>query len=74
MDCMVDFGPLQPDFNCVKPYQGKMFDLGVVFRPFGGLMRAPGSQLGDMALSDVDYAQQCCGWIVWQILSKKMIA
>ena len=47
-----------------------MVDLGGVFLPFGGLMGALGSQLGDMASWDVDEAQGCGGWIVWQILGR----
>ena len=42
LDCLANFGPLQVDFNCGKPCQGITVDLGGVFRPFGGLMRAPG--------------------------------
>ena len=36
MDCLANFGPLQLDFNCMKPCHGKTVDLGGVFRPFGG--------------------------------------
>ena len=32
--------------NCVKPCYGKTVDLGGVFRPFGGLMGAPGVTAG----------------------------
>ena len=45
-DCLAYFGPLRLDFNCVRPYQGKTVDLGGVFRPFGGLMGAPGVTAG----------------------------
>ena len=41
MDCLANFGPLQPDFNFMKPCQGKMVNLGGVFRTLGGLMGAP---------------------------------
>ena len=30
-----------------------------VFRPFGGLMEALGSQLGELVSYDVDEAQEC---------------
>ena len=42
MDCRAKFGPLQLDFYCVKPCEGKTVDLGGVFCPFGGWMGAPG--------------------------------
>ena len=42
MDCLANFEPLQPDFNCVKACKGKMVNLGVVFCQFGGLMGPPG--------------------------------
>ena len=42
MDCPAKFGPLQLDFYCVKPCEGKTVDLGGVFCPFGGWMGAPG--------------------------------
>ena len=42
MDCLANFEPLQPDFNCVKPCKGKMVNLGGVFHHFGGLMGPPG--------------------------------
>ena len=48
----------------------KRVDLGDVFRLFGGLMGSLGSRLGDMAPWDVDKAQGCGGWIVWQILGR----
>ena len=64
MDCLANFGLLQPDLNCVKPCQGKMVDFGDIFCPFGGLMGPLGSQLGDLASSDLDDAQQRSGWIV----------
>ena len=38
MDCLADFGPLQPNFIRVKPCQGKTAYLGGVFHPFRGLM------------------------------------
>ena len=41
-----------------------LVDLVSVFRPF----EAPGVMAGDMAAWDVDEAQGCGGWIVWQIL------
>ena len=41
MDCLANFGPLQLDFNCLKPCLGKTVDLGGVFHPFGSLMGAP---------------------------------
>ena len=47
MDCLANFGPLQPDFNCVKPCQGKMVHFRGVFLPFGGLMGAPGVKAGE---------------------------
>ena len=50
MDCWVKFGPLQPDFYCVKPCKGKMVNLGGVFCPFGGLMGAPGVTAGGHGL------------------------
>ena len=37
----------------------KKIDLGGVFRPFGGLMDALESQLGEMVSKDVDEAQGC---------------
>ena len=46
MDCLVNFGPLQLDLNCLKPCLGKMVDFGGVFRPSGGLMGAPGVKAG----------------------------
>ena len=50
MDCLANFGPLQLDFNCMKPCQGKTVDLGGVFRPFGGLMGTPGVMDGGEGL------------------------
>ena len=49
MDCLANLGPLRLDFTCMKPCYGKAVDLGGVFRPFGGLMGALGSQLRDIA-------------------------
>ena len=46
---LANFGPLQPDFNCVKPCQVRMVSLGGVFRPFGGLLRAPRVSAADFA-------------------------
>ena len=46
MDCLAYFGPLQLDFNCVRPCWGKMVILGGVFCPFGGLIGAPGLMAG----------------------------
>ena len=50
LDCLANFGPLQIDFNCMKPCQGKTVDLGGVFRPFWGLMGAPGVTAGGHGL------------------------
>ena len=50
MDCLANFGPLQLDFNCVKPCKGKTVDLEGVFYPFGGLMGAPGVTAGGYGL------------------------
>ena len=50
MDCLANFGPLQLDFNCLKPSLGKMIDLGGVFHPFGGLIGAPGPMAGGYGL------------------------
>ena len=50
MDCLANFGPLQPDFNYVKPCQGKMVNLGGVFCPYGGLMGALGVTAGGIGL------------------------
>ena len=46
MDFLANFWLLGPDFNCVKACKWKMVNLGVVFRPFGGLMGAPGVTAG----------------------------
>ena len=50
LDCLANFGPLQLDFNCVKPCQGITVDLGGVFCPSGGLMGAPGLMAGGDSL------------------------
>ena len=47
-----------------------MVDLGGALHPFGGLMGAPGVMAGGNGLRDVDEAQGCGGWIVWQILGR----
>ena len=51
MDFLANFGLPPLDFNCVKPYKGKMVDWGGgVFCPFGGLMGAPGVTSGGYGL------------------------
>ena len=50
MDCLANFGLLQPDYNCVKPLLGKMVNLGGVFHPHWGLMGAPGVLAGGLDL------------------------
>ena len=66
MDCLANFGLLQPDYNCVKPLLGKMVNFGGVFSILIGVWWEPlGSWLGDLTSWDVDEVQQCGGWITW---------
>ena len=41
MDCRAKFGPLQLDFYCVKPCEGKTVDLEGCFLSFWGLDGGP---------------------------------
>ena len=71
MDCLANFGLLQPDYNCVKPLLGKMVNFGGVFSILIGVWWEPlGSWLGDLTSWDVDEVQQCGGWITWITLSR----
>ena len=42
MNCLANFGPLQLNFNCVKPYLEETVDFVSVFCLFGDLMGALG--------------------------------
>ena len=46
MNCLANFGPLQLDFNCVKPCKEEMVDFLSVFCLFGDLMGALGVTAG----------------------------